>query len=122
VGEGRVVHYAGLHRWLWRRPVEEVTLAQFARGRGFSVVTVATTARYDGATAIERARSRLGENRYRLLSNNCEHFVSWCLNGAPASAQVDTWRTRLAATRDALLAPMRAFEHPRRFAMLAASR
>jgi hypothetical protein len=27
----------------------------------------------------ERARSRLGESRYRLLTNNCEHFCSWAL-------------------------------------------
>jgi hypothetical protein len=33
-------------------------------------------------------RSRLGENDYRLLTNNCEHFCNWCLSGVSLSAQV----------------------------------
>ena len=39
--------------------------------------------------AVERARSRLGEDRYRLWSNNCEHFVHWCLTGSARSRQVE---------------------------------
>jgi hypothetical protein len=38
---------------------------------------------------IQRARSRLGEHRYKLLSNNCEHFVEWCLHDEARSFQVD---------------------------------
>jgi hypothetical protein len=48
-------------------------------------------ARFAGEQAVARARSRLGENRYRFLSNNCEHFVEWCLHGASRSSQVDTF-------------------------------
>jgi hypothetical protein len=33
--------------------------------------------------------SRIGENNYRLLSNNCEHFCEWCLRGEHRSEQVD---------------------------------
>src|SRR5579859_3946204 len=33
IGKGRVVHYAGLAYGLFRGPVEETSLAQFARGR-----------------------------------------------------------------------------------------
>jgi cell wall-associated NlpC family hydrolase len=94
-GDGRVIHYAGFKRWLHRGPVEEVTLEQFALGRGWQV-KVRATPRFAGQAAVDRARGRLGENRYRLLSNNCEHFVEWCLGGTPRSAQVD-----------ALVAPLR---------------
>ena len=38
---------------------------------------------------IRRARSRVGENRYRVLSNNCEHFCEWCLRGESRSYQVE---------------------------------
>ena len=38
---------------------------------------------------VRRARSRLGENDYRLLTNNCEHFCNWCLDGVSHSAQVE---------------------------------
>jgi len=100
VGGGRVLHYGGLHRGWRRGPVEEVTLAQFARGRGFAVVR-SGAARFDAATALERARSRLGENRYRLWSNNCEHFVNWALDGEARSAQVERWQRRAARLRAA---------------------
>ncbi len=30
---------------------------------------------------VQRAKSRLGEQRYDLLTNNCEHFANWCTTG-----------------------------------------
>jgi hypothetical protein len=36
------------------------------------------------------------------LTNNCEHFVSWCLTGTARSRQVECWQDRLAAGRAAL--------------------
>ena len=88
-GNGRVIHYAGFKSWLRRGPVEEVTLAEFAAGRPVQVHTH-LAAPYAGAAALRRARSRLGEDRYRFLSNNCEHFVEWCLSGMSRSSQVET--------------------------------
>ena len=87
VGEGKVVHYAGLARSLHRGPVEEVTIACFAAG---SEVWIKPGNRpgYADRQVVERARSRLGENRYRLLTNNCEHFCAWCLYGESRSDQV----------------------------------
>jgi hypothetical protein len=38
---------------------------------------------------VERARSRLGERSYRLLTNNCEHFCGWALRDENRSSQVD---------------------------------
>ena len=40
------------------------------------------------AEAVARALSRVGEHRYSLLGNNCEHFASWCATGAAVSRQV----------------------------------
>jgi hypothetical protein len=88
VGEGRVIHYGALVYDLIRKPVEEVTLAQFAGGRPVFVVQHDELA-FDAREIIERARSRLGENKYRLLSNNCEHFVEWCLYDVHRSFQVE---------------------------------
>jgi Lecithin retinol acyltransferase len=92
-GHGRVIHYAGFSRWFRRGPVEEVTLEQFARGREWQVSTSAAPS-FSGQIAVARARGRLGENRYSLWSNNCEHFVAWCLSGTPRSAQVDAIAAR----------------------------
>lgn len=30
---------------------------------------------------VNRARSRIGERKYSLMFNNCEHFVMWCKTG-----------------------------------------
>ncbi|SDE16916.1 lecithin retinol acyltransferase family protein [Paraburkholderia lycopersici] len=87
VGAGRVVHYAGLCKSLHRGPVEEVTLERFAAGHEVAVVAHPLAA-YAGRAAVARARSRLGEDRYRLLSNNCEHFCTWCVDGKGRSEQV----------------------------------
>jgi hypothetical protein len=90
VGHGRVIHYAGF-KALWHRgPVEEVSLAEFGGASGWQA-HAGPIARFAGALAVDRARSRLGEDRYRLWSNNCEHFVEWCLHGRPRSAQVERW-------------------------------
>lgn len=104
VGAGRVIHYRGYKR-LRREPVEEITLEAFAGGHGFQVKAWAAPA-FPGPAAVERARGRLGEDRYRLCSNNCEHFVEWCLGGTPRSAQVDAWTRPLRAALTALSAPL----------------
>ena len=99
VGNGKVVHYAGLSRaLLLRGPVEEVSLAEFADGRAVSI-KARPLPRFAPAEIVARAKSRLGENRYRLTSNNCEHFCEWCLSGESRSEQVERV---IGAMRDAL--------------------
>jgi len=88
VGAGRVVHYAGLSRVPNRGPVEEVSLAAFAAGRCVSI-RHESSARYSPETIAVRARSRLGENRYAMVTNNCEHFCAWCLHGESRSEQIE---------------------------------
>jgi hypothetical protein len=68
--------------------VEEVSLARFALGRAIGVRAHAAP-RFEGNEVIRRARSRIGEDRYRLLSNNCEHFCEWCLQDEQRSYQVE---------------------------------
>jgi hypothetical protein len=79
VGGGYVIHYSGFSSKLRAGPVEEVSLEEFAQGRGISVR--ADAASYSDAQIIARAHARLGEHRYRLLSNNCRHFCDWCRRG-----------------------------------------
>lgn len=88
VGALRVVHYAGWSRALLRGPLEEVSLAEFVGGREV-IVKSTNRAQYSPAEVVARARSRLGENRYRLATNNCEHFCEWCLSGESRSQQVE---------------------------------
>ena len=88
-GEGRVVHYGALMYDIIRKPVEEVSLADFAEGRPLYVVEHEGVC-FSATEVISRARSRLGEKRYRLLRNNCEHFVEWCLHYVSRSFQAET--------------------------------
>ena len=102
VGDGNVVHYAGLAGGLHRGPVEEVSLARFTRGRPVWVKPHSPS-RFGGEAVVQRARSRVGEDSYRLLTNNCEHFCEWCLRGEHRSYQVEALLARL----DALNATIR---------------
>ena len=43
---------------------------------------------YNAQERVKRARSRLGEDEYNVVFNNCEHFVNWCFDGFGSSAQV----------------------------------
>jgi hypothetical protein len=88
VGGGRVVHYSGLSGFWQCGPVEEVSLARFANGRPVQIVDH-PEAQYAPEEIVQRARSRLGENDYRLLTNNCEHFCNWCVSGVSRSDQVE---------------------------------
>jgi hypothetical protein len=95
-GDGRVIHYAGFHRAFRRGPVEETSLEQFARGRSVQAVP-GSAAQFGGAEVVTRARARLGEDRYRVWTNNCEHFVHWCLSGTSRSTQVERLSRRIRA-------------------------
>lgn len=88
VGDGRVIHYAGYRASIRSRAVEEVSIADFADGRPVAV-RQDVVVRFAPPTVVERARSRLGEDCYRLASNNCEHFCFWCLRDEHRSAQVE---------------------------------
>ena len=88
VGRGAVVHYAAFAKHWHRGPVEETSLTRFADGHPVWV----RLARPNGlpcAEIVRRARSRLGENRYRFFSNNCEHLSEWCVTGEHRSSQVE---------------------------------
>lgn len=44
---------------------------------------------YSPEETVKRARSRIGERKFLLPSNNCEHFVMWCKTGVRQSYQVN---------------------------------
>jgi Lecithin retinol acyltransferase len=76
---------------LRRGPGEEVSLEQFANGRS-PWIRYVRPGRFDADEVVRRARSRVGgEDRYRLLTNNCEHFCEWCLGAEHRSYHVDEW-------------------------------
>lgn len=102
IGSGRVVHYGWSNRRLsLRGEIKEVSLTRFCKGRTFEVKAAAAAA-FATEEVIGRARSRLGETRYRLLSNNCEHFCEWCVTGAARSTQAEPWLRRYGRLKSGL--------------------
>lgn len=91
IGGGRVVHYSGMARTLSRKDifklpglirygcVVKTSLKRFCDGHGFRVLEH-PHAKFTGEAAVERAKKRLYERSYYLYSNNCEHFVNWCID------------------------------------------
>ncbi|WP_109477744.1 lecithin retinol acyltransferase family protein [Paraburkholderia sp. C35] len=108
VGGGKVIHYAGFAKSAHRGPVEEVALEAFADGHAVAV-RPHPFPMFSAEQTVLRARSRLGENQYRLLTNNCEHFCAWCLLGESRSEQVHACFTHPRAGVHALLCLVSAF-------------
>lgn len=90
IGRGKVVHYSGMARSFGLKELRHIislvhygsivktSLKQFCDGHGFYVVEH-PHARFPGELAVDRAKKRLCERSYYIYSNNCEHFVNWCI-------------------------------------------
>ena len=82
LGDGTVAHYLE-GREILRSPLED-----FSQGQPIRVVDH-PSASAPGLT-LRRAMSRIGEQNYNLLFNNCEHFASWCKTGRHRSGKIDS--------------------------------
>lgn len=85
-GDGTVIHY--------RKPsetIERTSLATFSQGKPIYKAEYSEGFGYVPDVVVERAKSRLGENDYNLLFNNCEHFTNWCKTGISDSKQVRSY-------------------------------
>lgn len=96
LGDGRVIHYSGLAESLAGGPVEVISHDNFADGRELEVVH--HRQRLDPDEAVERARSRVGEDRYNVVLRNCEHFATWAVTGRERSTQVRAAAATLGTT------------------------
>ena len=80
-GDGSVIHYRKSNETISR-----TAMATFSHGKKVYVRHYQTCFLPD--VVIHRAESRLGEKRYNLLFNNCEHFATWCKTGVSESQQI----------------------------------
>jgi uncharacterized protein YycO len=80
IGKGKMIHYAPdgsgevmvrVDGVLYEVMNEEVRLLKVAE----------SYCKYSGKEVVSRAFSQIGEKRYNLLTNNCEHFARWCRCG-----------------------------------------
>lgn len=101
IGEGQVIHYSGFDNGIQRGCIAIASLPDFSRGNAIQVVSHPQRI-FDGEETVQRAHTRLGEDLYNLLLNNCEHFVHWCIFGIPVSHQVNNLAMVAMAGRSAL--------------------
>jgi hypothetical protein len=85
LGDGTVAHYLE-GRQILRSPLQDFSLAQ-----PVSTVPYPPGSCSPPGVSVHRALGRLGEQRYNLIFNNCEHFAHWCKTGRHRSAQVEGW-------------------------------
>ena len=67
--------------------VEITSLEEFASGDTWQIKEY-TNAPFSGQEVALRTKERIGEQKYNLLINNCEHFCSECIFGEHVSEQV----------------------------------
>ncbi|MCL1950525.1 MAG: lecithin retinol acyltransferase family protein [Turicibacter sp.] len=72
LGFGMIIHYDF-------QEIRVVTIDEFSKGR--KIYKVNSPISYSPEMVLARAATRIGERRYNLMTNNCEHFVRWCRNG-----------------------------------------
>ncbi len=86
LGDGTVAHY------LEGKEILRSTIEDFCCGQLINVV------KHENADpkkiTLHRAMSRIGEQSYNLLFNNCEHFANWCKIGVHRSVQIEEFLTK----------------------------
>lgn len=85
IGDGMVVEYAGLggseNSHVQKRWLEEM------KGKS-ELVVVKSPRKFTPEEVVRRALTRLKEDAYHVIFNNCEHFCNWCRSGEARSHQV----------------------------------
>ncbi|MEH1948085.1 MAG: lecithin retinol acyltransferase family protein [Nostoc sp.] len=79
-GDGTVIHYDGQRICL-------LSKTAFAEGK---TIHIKEYGKCDAdEIVVQRAKTRLGEDKYWATSNNCEHFAYYCKTGKHKSEQVN---------------------------------
>lgn len=86
-GKGRVIHYSGFAHLFKKHPIEITSIDRFSHGKRIEVV-IYHQPKYTGRKVVRRMRSRMHENNYHLIINNCEHLCTWAITGVETSTQV----------------------------------
>ena len=111
IGDGQVVHYSGFAEMLKKGEIAITTLEEFMgdQDKLYVVEYASSEAIHSSDEIVERALSRVGEDDYNLMFNNCEHFACWCVTGKHKSKQVNSVMSN-ATTTTVLYSSYRAYK------------
>ena len=93
-GRGRVIHYSGFAHLFKKHPIEITSIENFSHGKKI-LVQQYSHPKFKGRKVVRRMRSRMHENNYHLIINNCEHLCTWAITGVESSPQVFRMINRL---------------------------
>jgi hypothetical protein len=96
LGDGTVAH-AKPHRFerLWEGGgVVRTSLEEFAKGQAVRVVQE-PPAVFSADEVAQRAEEHIGRDGYSPVTDNCEHFTTWCATGVCHSRQIDIIAARV---------------------------
>ena len=87
IGNGKVIHYTGEPGSKSNAAISETTKKEFSSGLKVQVVKYGKC--LPVSRTLELAKSRVGEKKYNLVFNNCEHFAIFCKTEKHESEQVN---------------------------------
>ena len=70
------------------------SIEKFSHGKKI-IVQSYSNPKFKGRKVVRRMRSRMHENNYHLIINNCEHLCTWAITGVESSPQVFRMMNRL---------------------------
>ena len=88
IGDGNVIHYGGYAKTKSHGVIVIASLQEFSDSNPVRI-RFHGSRMYSHEESVQRAYTRLGEDWYNVLLNNCEHFVYWCIFGLPVSRQAN---------------------------------
>ena len=99
-GDEQVVHYSGFAQAFNKGGIDLTSLDAFlGDATDFQIVNYPSyEVQYIGQEVVNRAYSRIGEDDYNLIFNNCEGFACWCITGKNKSEQVNSVMRNSTAT------------------------
>lgn len=80
IGNQQVIHFTSTGK------VERISLDEFTDNNGYAIHPFHS--KFSRNEIVERAASRLGDDNYNVVFNNCEHFCNWCIHDEHRSQQV----------------------------------
>lgn len=90
IGNNNVVHYSGFNEFAKKGKIIKTSLNQFVLNgklRKYEATEFLRGNQYSDEEIVQRALSRLGEDEYNVVFNNCEHFANWCTHDDDFSSQ-----------------------------------
>ncbi len=94
VGEDNIIHYTSTDNR--ENTIMQTNMSFFLQKKthwfviDFDELTnISNWSVFSAEETVKRAKSRLGEDKYNLVVNNCEHFAFWCKTGISESDQIN---------------------------------